>query len=171
MSLALVDLVTVVGNLAIALSVVVAVVFGLAQARGAARDRKERLAIETIRSFQTREFAEHLHFMRVQKAPTTMAELYALGDEEQVTFIHFAQEVEMLGLLVADGRIDLDLVERTLGDFVIRAWSRYRPVIEDMRRELSDPYLAEYFQWLAEQVERLMRESPRAPAMTASAAA
>jgi hypothetical protein len=165
----LLELVTVIGNLAIALSVVVAVVFGIAQARGAARDRKERLALETIRSFQTREFAEHMHFMRVQKQPATMAEFYALGDDDQVTFIHFAQEVEMLGLLVADGRIDLDLVERTLGDFVTRAWKRYQPVIEDMRRELGDPYLAEYFEWLAGQVARLMRESPRAPATAAAA--
>jgi hypothetical protein len=167
----LVDLVTVIGNLAIALSVVVAVAVGIAQARAAARDRKERLALETIRSFQTREFAEHLHFMRVQTPPATMAELYALPDDEQVTFIHFAQEVEMLGLLVADGRIDLDLVERTLGDFVARAWERYGPVIEDLRRQLPDPYLAEYFQWLAAQVSRLMRESPRAPAMVAAGSA
>ena len=162
-----VALVTIIGNLAIALSVVVAVVFGIAQARGAARDRKERLAIETVRSFQTREFASHLHFLRITKAPATMAELYALPDEDQITFIQFAQEFEMLGFLVAEGRVDLELVERTLGDFVNRSWAKYGAVIEDMRIQLHDPYLAEYFQWLADRIAQLMKEAPRAPAMAA----
>jgi DNA polymerase III delta subunit len=96
-----------------------------------------------------------------------MAQLYTMPDEDQITFIHVAQEVEMLGLLVADGSIDLELVERTLGDFVVRAWEKYRPVIEDMRKQLSDPYLAEYFQHLAERLARLMRDAPRTPAMAA----
>lgn len=155
---------TVLGNLAIAFSVVVALAFGIVQTRSAARDRKERLALDTIRSFQTRGFAEHVHFLRAQQPPTTMAELYALPDQDQVTFIHFAQEVEMLGLLVADGAIDIELVERTLGDFVVRAWQKYRSVIEDMRKQLGDPYLAEYFQFLASKVEAQMRDAPRAPA-------
>jgi hypothetical protein len=64
--------------------------------------------------------------------------------------------------------VDVELVERTLGDFVVRAWEKYRPVIEDMRTKLSDPYLAEYFQRLAESVARLMREQPRAPAMVSA---
>lgn len=157
-------LATIVGNLAIALSVVVAVAFGIVQTRAVTRDRRERLAIDTIRSFQTREFAAQVHFLRIQKPPTTMAELYRLPDEDQISFIHFAQEIEMLGLLAADGAIDVQLVERTLGDFVTRSWQKYRPVIEDMRKRLPDPYLAEYFQWLAEKVEAQMRNAPRAPA-------
>ena len=70
----------------------------------------------------------------------------------------------MLGLLVYDGTIDLELVERTLGNFVVEAWEASRPSVLDLRAVLPDPYLNEYFQWLAERVAKSMRERPRAPA-------
>ncbi|MEA3200589.1 MAG: hypothetical protein QOE90_2017 [Thermoplasmata archaeon] len=155
---------TIVGNLAIALSFVVALVFGVAQVRAAARDRKERLTIETIRAMQSREMAAHFHRIRVTPPPKTMRELYALPDDEQIALIQFAQEMEMLGLLVFDGIIEIDLVERTLGDFVKNAWEKSRPLFEQMRAEIHDPYLAEYFEWLAKRLEARMRDQPRAPA-------
>jgi hypothetical protein len=156
--------VTILGNLAIALSFVVALAFGILQVRANNRDRHERLTLETIRTFQTREFATHLQRLRNLDTPTTYAAMQALPADEQVSFIHFAQEMEMLGLLVADGTLALDLVERTLGDFVTFAWAQYRPFIEDGRTVLKDPYLEEYFQWLAERLERQMRNRPRRPA-------
>jgi hypothetical protein len=121
------QLATIVGNAAIALSFVVALVFGIAQVRADARDRKERLTIETIRAMQTREMAAHFHRIRVTPPPKTMAELYAMPAEEQISLIQFSQEMEMLGLLVYDGVIEIDLVERTLGDFVKNAWEKSRP--------------------------------------------
>ena len=156
--------ITIIGNVAIASSVVVALAFGILQVRAGNRDRRERLTLETVRSFQTREFAAQIHGLREGQMPATYAESRGLPPEEAVPFVHFAQEMEMLGLLVHDGAIGLDLVERTLGDLVTFAWTKYRPFIEDGRKELNDPYLGEYFQWLAERLERLMRESPREPA-------
>src|SRR5438067_11513831 len=155
---------TIAGNLAIAMSFLVALVFGIAQTRGAARDRRERLTLETIRSFQTREFAAHLQYLRSHALPATAEALYALPVDEQVSFIHFAQEMEMLGLLVSDGTIELDLVERTLGSFVSYAWDKYRAMFANMRVANEDPYLAEYFEWLAKRIEDRMRDAPRAPA-------
>lgn len=155
---------TIVGNLAIALSFLVALVFGIAQIRGAARDRRERLTLETIRSFQTRELAAYFHRFRTHDVPATTEAFYALPADEQVSLIHYAQEMEMLGLLVHDGMIGLDLVERTLGDFVSNSWRKYAPLFGAMRQENGDPYLAEYFQWLAERIEARMREKPRTPA-------
>ena len=155
---------TIVGNLAIALSFVVALVFGIAQVRTAARERRERLTIETIRAMQSRDMAAHFHRIRVTPPPRTMQELYAMSDEEQISLIQFAQEMEMLGLLVYDGIIDVDLVERTLGDFVKNSWEKSRPLFEQMRAEVHDPYLAEYFEWLAKRLDQRMRDAPRTPA-------
>lgn len=44
-------------DIAIAASVVVALVFGIIQVLIAVRDRRERLTIEVVRGLQTREFA------------------------------------------------------------------------------------------------------------------
>jgi len=155
------DLISVVANVALALSFVVALLFGIAQVRAAARDRRERLTLEALRNFQTREFAELLQFINSHDMPATNKERFALPAEQQVMFIQFAQEMEALGIQVAEGIIDLDMVEKTLGSFVITSWKKYKPIFKEMRD--TDPYLGEYFQWLAQRIDQRMREQPRRP--------
>jgi len=41
-------------------------------------------------------------------------------------------------------------------------------LIENLRGEIDDPFLNEYFQWMAEQLERRMKEKPRAPFHTSA---
>ena len=157
------EIVTLAANVALALSLIVALVFGIAQVRAAARDRHERLTLETLRNFQTREFAGLMYNINQGRMPATSAELHALPAEEQIPFIQFAQEMESLGILVADGLINLELVDKTLGSFVITAWEKYRPVFLDMRDKTPDPFMGEYFQWLAELMAKRMRDNPRPP--------
>ena len=45
------DLVGLIANIALALSFVIGLIFGIAQVRAAARDRRERLTLETLRNF------------------------------------------------------------------------------------------------------------------------
>jgi hypothetical protein len=71
--------------------------------------------------------------------------------------------MESLGLLVAERIINIVLVDKTLGSLVITAWDKYKAVIQDMREKQPDPFLGEYFQWLAEQIDKRMRENPRKP--------
>jgi hypothetical protein len=152
---------SVVANLALALSLVVALIFGIAQVRVAERDRRERLTLDTLRNFQSHEFAEHIYYIISRDMPKNREDLNARSAKEQVIFIQFAQEMESLGILVSENLIDIDLVEKTLGSFVTTSWEKYKPVIFGMRE--NDPYLSEYFQWLAEQIEKRMRDSPREP--------
>jgi hypothetical protein len=155
--------VTLIANIALALSVVVAVIFGIAQVKAAARDRRERLTLETLRSFSGREFAELMHHVQWRELPKTRAELQLLTDQDQVLFVQMAQTMESLGLMVAEDLINLDLVDKTLGDFVITAWNKYQPVFLDMREKNPDPFLGEYFQWLADTIAKRMAENPRQP--------
>ena len=161
--LSLTDLVTVIGNIAITLSLVVALVFGVAQVKQAARDRRERLTLETLRAFQTREFAEFIYTINRGLVPPDQAGLLALPQPAYVAFVQFAQQMEGLGIAVAEGLVNLDLVDKTLGSFVTTAWERYRPVFTDLRVKTDDPYLGEYFQWLAELIAKRMKENPRPP--------
>lgn len=157
------EIVTLIANIALALSFVVALVFGIVQVLAAARDRRERLTLETLRAFQTREFAELIHFVTSHKLPTTRAEQAALPEDEQLTFIQLAQSMESLGILVAEQLIDIDLVDKTLGSFVVTAWEKYRPIIVEIRKKQPDPFLCEYFQWLAERTSERMKKNPRKP--------
>jgi hypothetical protein len=159
----IVDLVTVIGNIAIALSFVIALIFGVAQVQAAARDRRERMTLEALRSFSGRDFAELIHQVQWHELPQTREELRDMPDERQILFVQMAQMMESLGLMVAEKLIDLDLVDKTLGDLVITAWEKYKPVFLDMREKNPDPFLGEYFQWLAETIARRMAENPREP--------
>ena len=156
------------GDIAIALSFLAALGFGIGQVRSAAQDRRERLTVATVQGMQTRELAAHFQRLGSHDLPSTFRELQALPPDEQVSIIHYAQQMEMLGLMVYDGMIELSLVERTLGDYVAFSWEKYKSFTYDRRNE--DPYLNEYFEWLANRLDDYMRSNPRTPAYAPTAA-
>ena len=157
------DIISLIANLALTLSLIVGVVFGIAQVRAAARDRRERLTLESLRHFQSREFSELMFYIISRPFPPDQKGYRKLAQKDQVMLLQFGQEMESLGILVAEGLINLDLVDKTLGSFVTTAWSKFKPMFADIREKQKDPFLGEYFQWLAERIERRMRENPRRP--------
>ena len=152
-----------IANLALALSFIVGLIFGIVQTRQAARDRRERLTLEALRNFQTREFAELIAIISYHKTPSNLKELQSLPLTEQAKFIEIAQEMESLGMLVAEKYVNIDLVDKTLGSFVMSSWQKYKMVFDEIRDKQPDPFLGEYFQWLAEHIDERMRKSPRKP--------
>jgi hypothetical protein len=163
------EIISIIADLALTLSLIVALVFGIEQVRMAKRDRRERFTLETLRNFQTREFAEFINYITTRNMPSSRKELEALPVNEQVIFIQLAQQMESLGLLVAEKYVDIDLVDKTLGSFVMTAWEKYKKVFLPMREK--DPFLGEYFQWLAQQIDKRMQENPRKPFHETSLAA
>jgi len=157
------EIITMLANLALTLSFIVALLFGIAQVRTAERDRRERLTLETLRDVQTREFAELIYFIVNSDMPSSQQEMRALSVKDQVMLIQFGQEMESLGILVAERLINLDLVDKTLGSFVTTSWEKYKSLYLDIRENQPDPFLGEYFQWLAEEIEERMRKNPRKP--------
>jgi hypothetical protein len=160
------ELITLIANLALTLSFIVALVFGIAQVQAATRDRRERLTLETLRNFQTREFAELINYLVSKDLPTTREGMQALPEEEQIMLIQFSQQMESLGILVAERLVNIDLVEKTLGSFVTTSWDRYKAMFMNIREKQPDPFLGEYFQWLAERIDERMRDNPREPFYT-----
>ena len=120
------ELIALITNIALTLSFIVALVFGIAQVKAAARDRRERLTLETLRNFQTREFAELIHFINSHNMPCNRKEMEVLPVDEQIMLIQFGQQMESLGMLVAERFIDIDLIDKTLGSFVTTAWEKYK---------------------------------------------
>ena len=155
------DIIGLAANVALALSFLVGLIFGIAQVRAAARDRRDRLTLEALRNFQSREFVELMQYIISHDIPESREALETLPSGEQVFFLQFAQEMEMLGILVAEGFIDIDLVEKTLGSFVSASWEKYKVMAQSLRK--ADPFLNEYFQWLAERIDERMAKYPRKP--------
>ena len=154
------QIIELIANISLALSFLIAAMFGIIEARRATRDRRERLTLEAIRNFQTREFAELTAQLTYHKGPNGLQEFKGLSLLEQTKYVQFSQEMESLGILVADRIIDIDLVDKTLGSFVTTSWRKYKTVIENIREKDSDPFLGEYFQWLAEYIEDRLDKGP-----------
>jgi hypothetical protein len=157
------ELITLLANVALTLSFIIALVFGIVQVRTSNRDRRERLTLETLHNFETHEFAELIQYVAFEKIPPTYKEWLAMPGNDRVKFIQFAQQMESLGMLLAERLINMDLVDKTLGSFVVLGWNKYKPLILDMREKQPDPFLAEYFQWMAEQIDYRMKTNPRKP--------
>jgi len=158
------ELIGIIANISLALSLLVALVFGISEVRAAGRDRRERLTLETLTYFGSRAFAELLQYIDTHELPRTRKELRALPADEQVIIIQFTMSIENLGILVAERMIDLDLVDETLGSFVVTAWAKFKPMSLATRAEDREPFASEYFQWLAETIDARIKANPRPPA-------
>ncbi len=157
------ELIALFANVALTLSFIVALIFGIAQVKAAGRDRRERLTLETLCNFQTHEFAELMIYIITHNMPSSYEEWQALPANDKTIFIQFSQEMESLGILVAERLINIDLVDKTLGSFVTTSWEKYKAVFVSMREKFPDPFLGEYFQWLAERIDERMQQNPRKP--------
>jgi len=157
------EAITLIANIALAVSAIIALVFGIVQVKTATRDRHERLTLEALRNFNTREFSELMNYVTAHAIPPTHEKWQKLPAAEGIMITQFAQEMESLGLLVAERLINIDLVDKTIGSLVSVTWEKYRPMIQDSREKRPDPFLSEYFQWLAERIDERMRNFPRMP--------
>jgi hypothetical protein len=158
------ELIGTIANISLALSLIVALVFGISEARAASRERRERLTLETLRFFGSREFAELLGYIETHSAPRTRADLYSRPPAEQAILIQFTMLMENVGILVAEKMIDLDLVDKTLGSFVVTTWEKFKSFALTTREEDKDPTMCEYYQWLAETIDARIKANPRPPA-------
>ncbi len=157
------ETITLIANIALAVSAVIALVFGIVQVKSATRDPQERLTLEALRNFNTREFSELMNYVTAHHIPPTHEKWQKLPAGEGIMITQFAQEMESLGLLVAEQLINIDLVDKTIGSLVSVTWEKYKPMIQDSREKRPDPFLSEYFQWLAERIDERMRNNPRKP--------
>jgi hypothetical protein len=157
------ETITLIANIALAVSAIIALVFGIVQVKTATRDRQERLTLEALRNFNTREFSELMNYVTAQDIPPTHEDWQKLPVHEGIIITQFAQEMESLGILVAERLINIDLVDKTIGSLVSIAWGKYQVMIQDSRKKRPDPFLCEYFQWLAERIDERMRDAPRKP--------
>jgi hypothetical protein len=155
------DPISLIANISLALTFLAGLIFGIIQTKQAGRDRRERLTLETLRAFQTREFVELMHFVGSDRFPKNYEAFRTLTGTDFEMLLQFSQQMESLGILVADGLVDIDLVDKTLGTYVTTTWNKYKVFMVPARER--DPYLSEYFQWLAERMEERQKATPRVP--------
>lgn len=136
-------------------------IFAIVQLRQyrAARDRE--LGLELLRSFQTPEFASALRAVFSLPEGLTKAEIEdRLGPKMDGVYA-LTTTWESLGILVFRGQLDLDLVDDFFSGPIRISWAKLRPYFQAEREEQGRETIGEWFQWLAEQMEK--REALAAP--------
>ena len=134
-------------------TVVVAVVFGIAQLRQFQQQRRDVAAVELMRSLQDSDFIRALRLVFSLSEGIPAADLCAQGPEYEDAAFLISARFETVGLVVFRGTIPFDLVEDLVGAAVVALWWRLRPWVETARVDQGHPQLWEWFQWLAERFD------------------
>jgi hypothetical protein len=141
-----------VANLATAAAVLVALAVGLAQIRQSERKRRDAAAVELIHALQSPDHIRAVHRLILLPDDADPALLRAAPDLEQAFFV-VDHVYESIGVLVHEGVLPLHLYDDLYGATTRKLWRKTRRYAEGQRRDLAHPNYAEWFQWLAEQLE------------------
>jgi hypothetical protein len=147
-----VDLSTI-ANIATALTVLAAVVFGLLEMRRARRERDERAAFELVRSNMTPQWLHSV--VIVQALPVDAKANQIENDPRVLEAVHSVGLIlEALGYAVFIGIVPLRMIDDFMGGIVRVASNRLRDYIDFERKRSGSQKGWEWFEWLGYQLER-----------------
>src|ERR1700755_2702851 len=142
-----------VANIATALTVLTAVVFGLIEMRRARKDREERAAFVAVQAILTPAWMQSMTLVQAMSDGTTPSQI-----ETDPRLFQAVQSIacilESLGFAVFARMVPLKVVDALLGGTVRIAWRKLRGYVEYERERAGSQKNWEWFQWLAEQIDR-----------------
>ena len=142
-----------VANIATALTVLTAVVFGLIEMRRARKEREERAALVAVQAILTPAWIKSMTLVQAISEGTTPSQIEA--DPRLFQAVQsIACILESLGYAVFAHMVPLNVVDELLGGTVRVAWRKLRGYVEYERDRAGSQKNWEWFQWLAEQIDR-----------------
>lgn len=143
-------------NVATALTVLTGVAFGLIEMRRARRDREERAAFAAVQALMTPEWMSSSMLVASIPEGTSAAEL---GSDPRVleAALKIATIMEGIGYSVFARIVPLSVADDLVGGMARISWQRFKPFAEAERVRTGTQKSWEWFQWLAEQLERYSR--------------
>jgi len=142
-----------VANIATALTVLTAVVFGLIEMRRARKEREERAAFIAVQAILTPAWIKSMTLVQSISEGTTPAQVEA--DPRLFQAVQsIACILESLGYAVFARMVPLNVVGELLGGTVRVAWRKLHGYVGYERERAGSQKNWEWFQWLAEQIDR-----------------
>ena len=146
-----------------AFAVVVGLLFAGYEWRASRRARQHEAELLLLRSFDSLEFTRAFRTILDLPDGQSKAEIDALGAEKADLVLYWAGQMEVIGRLVHDHAIGLDLVNDTYRGAILLSWRRLHDYVAGVRRVAGDSMM-EWFQWLAERLIELDGTGPYVPA-------
>ena len=143
-------------NVATALTVIIGVIFALVEARRVRRDREERAALQAVHAMLTPAYVDSFLIVQTIRDDATAEEIESnpttLGAARSVGLV-----IEALGYSVFERIVPLRIVDNLVGGNIRVIWRKLRPYVEYERERTGSEKTFEWFQWLAEQLEKYDR--------------
>lgn len=142
-----------IANVATALTVLTGVVFGLVEMHRARRDRQERAAFSAVQALMTPEWMSSSMIVASIPDGTSAAEI---ENDPRVleAALKIATIMEGIGYSVFARIVPLSVADDLVGGMARIAWRKFRPFVVNERERTGSQKSWEWFQWLAEQLER-----------------
>lgn len=153
-----------IANIAEALAVIFAVVFGIAQFRQIRRQRTREASFALMKSLMTKDMLRALAQLDSLPAGLGRAELAERTGDGYWDIQLLLGAWESLGILVFHGEIPLDLVDDFYSGPIVQSWNKLGRMVEDIRSETGRSTRWEYFQWLSQRMIERESTTPPVPA-------
>ena len=142
-----------VANVATALTVITGVAFGVVEMRRARREREERAAFAAVQALMTPEWMSSS--LIVATLPDEIAPNELANDPRALeAMLKIATIMEGIGYSVFARIVPLAVADDLIGGMARVAWRKFKPFVLDERERTGTQKSWEWFQWLAEQLER-----------------
>ena len=142
-----------IANVATALTVLTGVGFGVIEMRRARREREERAAFAAVQALMTPEWMSSSVIVASIPEGATAEEIE--HDPKRLeAALKIATIMEGIGYSVFARIVPLSVADDLVGGMARVAWRKFRPFVEDERLRTGTQKSWEWFQWLAEQLER-----------------
>lgn len=143
-----------IAQIAEAATVLGGTVFALVQLSELKLQRRDTVAAELMRTFLDAEFANAMAVIQHEPEAILVGRLQDFPPELLRAAVQIGTTFETMGLLVFRRIAPFNLVLELAGGIVVVMWLKLGPLFRQMREEQSQPSVAEWFQWLAEQCEK-----------------
>ncbi len=138
-------------NLATALALLVAVVFGALQFRHAQRRRKDALMQEAIHLAQSESVINAIELALAIPDPVLQT-FDAQPKESQQAAWSSLYIMEAMGFMVWERMLGLHDLDLFMGGATRGLWKKFKPLVEATRVAQANPGKLEWLQWLAERM-------------------
>ena len=134
--------------------VITGVIFGVIQIRYYRAERHENATMEIMRSFQSVEFTNALRMINEYQTECLSCNERPITPELQEAVLLITTTLESIGLMVYRRLVPFRLVQQLMGGSIQASWSILSSFVEQTRVNTGRPSVYEWFQWLAEQLDR-----------------
>lgn len=147
------------------LAVIGGVMFGVVQLQLYRRERRERAAVEVVRSMMSEHFPASYRLLNRLPDGVSVADVRKNGPEYEEAIFSIGTVFETLGYLVYTRAIPLSVVRELAGGAAIALWRKVGPYFAEVADTEDQGQLVEWYEWL---VHRLEEEEARLPPGRAS---